>query len=352
MLRFVESFVAGARMSAAGSFVGRVGRRIRVVQLAVGAILLAAMVLATARNWSDVKETIASLSPIALVVSLLLALCGLFASVLTWRRSVRELGTRVSVHDASRIYLVGQLAKYIPGSVWAVALQMQLGKQAGLRRSRGFTAALVAIGVNCVTSLALGLLALSAVGDESGWAYLAILVSLPLGLVLVTPPLLTREIDVVLRLMRRPALERPVSWRGVAVASGWSLTTWLCYGLALYALVVSAGGDAGESLALCLGGVPLAMTAGFVIVVAPSGIAIREAVLVAALAPVLPASSALALALVLRVCFTAADALAAAAAVAKPRSMSRRLVARPATAVSRAGSRAIGLVLGSSRTTP
>jgi len=56
----------------------------------------------------------------------------------------------------------------------------------------------------------------------------------------------------------------------------------------------------------------LAMTLGFVVVVAPSGIGVREAVLVAALAPVLDTPEALAIALVARLLFTVADLIAAA----------------------------------------
>jgi uncharacterized membrane protein YbhN (UPF0104 family) len=57
------------------------------------------------------------------------------------------------------------------------------------------------------------------------------------------------------------------------------------------------------------------MTAGFIVIVAPSGIGVREAVIVAALAPVLNTSAALAVALVLRLLFTVADLVAAAATV-------------------------------------
>ena len=57
------------------------------------------------------------------------------------------------------------------------------------------------------------------------------------------------------------------------------------------------------------------MTIGFLVVVAPSGIGVREAVLVAALAPVLDPSSALGVALVLRVVFTLADLIAATVTV-------------------------------------
>jgi uncharacterized membrane protein YbhN (UPF0104 family) len=55
------------------------------------------------------------------------------------------------------------------------------------------------------------------------------------------------------------------------------------------------------------------MNAGLLVFVAPSGIGIREAVLVAALAPVLDHSDAFAVALVARVLFTVADLVAAIA---------------------------------------
>ena len=68
----------------------------------------------------------------------------------------------------------------------------------------------------------------------------------------------------------------------------------------------------------------LAITLGFVVVVAPSGIGVREAVLVATLAPVLDTSQALAIALVARLLFTVAD-LIAAAVVALIRNRTPRL---------------------------
>jgi len=59
----------------------------------------------------------------------------------------------------------------------------------------------------------------------------------------------------------------------------------------------------------------LAMTVGFIVVVAPSGIGIREAIIVAVLAPVLNGPEALAVALVARLLFTLADLVAAAVVV-------------------------------------
>ena len=62
-----------------------------------------------------------------------------------------------------------------------------------------------------------------------------------------------------------------------------------------------------------LGGVALAMTLGVLVVIVPSGIGVREAIIVGALSPVLSSSDALAVALVARLVFTLADLLAALA---------------------------------------
>jgi uncharacterized membrane protein YbhN (UPF0104 family) len=85
--------------------------------------------------------------------------------------------------------------------------------------------------------------------------------------------------------------------------------------LSVWILAVSVGASPPEALALCVAGTALAMTLGVLVVVAPSGLGVREAVLVAALSPVLSSSDALAVALVARLAFTVADLLAAVGAL-------------------------------------
>jgi uncharacterized membrane protein YbhN (UPF0104 family) len=66
-------------------------------------------------------------------------------------------------------------------------------------------------------------------------------------------------------------------------------------------------------LALSFGAYALAWSAGFVIVFFPGGIGPREAVLVAVLSPVMPAASALVVALASRMVMTIGDLLWAGA---------------------------------------
>ena len=286
-------------------------RLVAILRPLLGLLLFGFVVFAVVRSWPDVRATAERVGSVDLALALVLALAGLGASVLTWRVAAAELGASFRFGAASKVYLVGQLGKYLPGSVWALALQMELAARAGMPRSRAMVAAVVAIAVNVVTGLALGMVVVPGLVEETAVQTAAIVVALGGGALLLAPPVLTRLVKVGLRTLRRPSADVDLSWRSIATASGWSVSSWGCYGLSLYVLTVAVGAPAGESFLLCLGAMALAMTLGFLVVVAPSGIGVREGVTVATLAPVLPAAEALAVALLARVVFTVADLLAA-----------------------------------------
>jgi uncharacterized membrane protein YbhN (UPF0104 family) len=281
------------------------------LRLVVGVVILAVAAIAVIRSWDDVRGTLSLMSPLDIVGSELLVLVGLSLSVLTWRRALSEVGSVLEASTAARVYLLGQLGKYLPGSVWALFAQAELGHAVGVPRARGLTASVIAVAVNACTGVAMGVLLLPHVSDRV-WATWSLVLLVALCAVALAPPILTRLVDLGLRIVRRPQLERPMTWTGIGTAGCWSVASWLSYGLSVWVLAVAAGAPQGEALALCLAGVPLAMNIGLFVIVTPSGLGVREAVFVAALSPVLATPEALAVALVARFLFTIADLLAAA----------------------------------------
>jgi uncharacterized membrane protein YbhN (UPF0104 family) len=304
---------------------GAHGRVRYAAQIGVGVLLFGLVAYAVARDWQEVRDTVGRLSAGELALAELLAVCGLGTSVLVWRQSLAELGSGVRVLAAAKIYLVGQLGKYVPGSFWAFVIQMELAQRVGAPRPRALAASIVAFCINLVTGLGVGILVVPSYADGEWWRYFVVCAFTVVVAAALSPPILTRLIDFGLRMIRRPQLERPVNWHGILAGAAWSVAGWLLYGLSVWVVAVGAGAPAGESLLLCLGGTALAMNAGVLVFIAPSGIGVREAVLVAALSPVLDSGEALSVALVVRLVFTLADLIAAAAA------LPIRLRARPET---------------------
>jgi glycosyltransferase 2 family protein len=246
---------------------------------------------------------------------LLAVLVGLAASMLAWRALLADLGSALPVAVAARIFFVGQLGKYIPGSLWPVLAQMEMGKEAGVPRQCSATAITLPMLIYLGTGLLLGGAALPFASTEAA-RYRWVVALAPALLLVLHPRLLNPVVRRLTALARRPAPERELSGRGVLAAFGWSVVSWAAFGVQVQLLVLALGAPLGRSFPLAVGGFALAWSAGFLVVVAPAGIGAREAVLVALLAPVLDRAEATAASLVARLLMTAGDVVLAGAAVA------------------------------------
>ena len=142
-----------------------------------------------------------------------------------------------------------------------------------------------------------------------------------MALICAIPPVLSRLVDLFLRILGRAGLGHRLRLLGLLRVMGWSALAWTLFGVHFYLLGVGAGGGLTPSLLDCIGSFALAMTAGLLAVASPSGLGVREAVLVASLAPFGGVGTALGVALASRLILTVADVLAAGAAAWSARGM-------------------------------
>ena len=296
------------------------------------AAVLAALGLAVANRWDEVRPQLGQVSPAAVAGAFAYCLLGLLASMLAWRALLADLGSPLPVRAATRVLFLGQLAKYLPGSiVWAVIAQTELAHDHGVPRKRGASAGIVLNLVTLGVGLLVALLALPELlsDDAPHWLHWSPLL-VPIGLACLTPPVLTWTCGLVFRVLRRPPLDARFSWSGVGIAVLALLGTWLAYGLQITLLGWSLGADPAGLLLPATGAFAAAWCAGFLVVVVPTGAGTREAVLTLALASLLPGGSAAALtiAVLSRLLLTLADVAAALIGVALGRGT--RIVPGPA----------------------
>lgn len=175
-------------------------------------------------------------------------------------------------------FLVAQLGKYIPGGVWQIAGQVGFARKEGVSLGR----ASAAFPVHALSHVAAGgLLALGYVALGSGprrWVGLLGLLTLPL----LHRAWMLAAARVVARVSGREFRDDIVPpQRAVLEATGWSLATLLATGTAF--ALVAPGIDAPARAVVPAWGA--AWTVGFLMLVFPAGLGIREAALVAALGP-------------------------------------------------------------------
>ncbi len=232
---------------------------------------------------------------------------------MVWRTVLTDLGSQLPLAVSARIFYVGQLGKYLPGSVWPLVAQAELGRDYNVPRSRSATATLVALLLSVTSALLVVLVALPFAPGvvPSGFAW-ALLLRRPAAGPAAPGRARARGRTVGLRLFGRGPMERPTSLAGTALAIGWACGSWLLAGLQVWVLVVSLGGPATPRVAaLAIGGYALAWAVGFLVVVSPAGAGVREVALAAVLSTVLDRGSVLVVVLLSRVLFTVTDLAAA-----------------------------------------
>ncbi len=318
----------GARsVRSAGAAGAGIGARIdprwqRLIRLGFLALAVGLGGLAVLSRWEQVKASLGELGLGALGFSFAVAITGSAASMLVWRALLADLGSDLPVRPAAKVFFVGQLGKYVPGAIWPMVAQMELGRRLGLPRRRSAAAFVLTMLVVFASALFVASAALPLLGRDETAGYRWLLVLTPLIAGLLHPRVINRLLGLFFRLLRREPLERPLSGRGVIRAFGWALVAWACFGLHIAVLVTELDVPVARALPLAIGAFAIAWCAGPVVMIAPAGAGVRELALVALLAPVLDPAGALVVALASRLFLTVADVLlawlAALAAIRRP----------------------------------
>lgn len=245
----------------------------------------------------------------SLGLALLVTVLNILTSAAAWRSALADLGSRLGATATGHVFLVGQLGKYLPGSLWHVLAQVELAAEYGVARRRAASATVVHMAIVVTSAVLVGLATFAVVPGlvPGGYRWLGLGI-VPL-LVLLSPPVLNRVLDRVVRLARREPLEHSVSAWGAARTMLWALVSWLAIGAQTLVLVTGVGGvELGWRVAvLCVGAFSVAWVVGFVTFISPAGAGAREAALVLMLSGVLSPGRALLVAIVSRVLMSAAD---------------------------------------------
>ena len=309
-----------SRVGAGAPGTPRRTRRKRVLDvLRIGFLVLVLVAVGVAlwSNWEEVRGDLGRIGPVPLLAATALAMLSPFVTVLGWRVLLADLGSRLHIAPASGVFFVGQLGKYLPGSVWSVVVQTDMAHRLGVPRRRTAVVGLLTIALSALTGMILGLPALPVLltrGDAVvPWWSLVLIIGV-LG-VLLWPPVLNRGIRTMLRLLRRDPLEHDLTHAAVGLSSLWFASSWLVGGLSVWVMARNLApddADASRLLLVAVSGYLLAAGIGMFSIVVPAGVGVRDGVMILLLATSMSVSAATAVVVVARFLTVLADVVWAA----------------------------------------
>lgn len=285
----------------------RSGRGRRWLTRLVLLVVVAVAVHTVVRHRHELAQGLRTLDAWALAASLVPAVAAGFAGLLTWRVLMAELGAPLPLRAAARIFFLSQLGKYLPGPIWSVLGQMELGRAYRVPRRVSVTVGVLVLAVSVTGGVSLAVLLLPFAGPDALHRYWWAALLLPACYAALHPPVLGRALAFGLRLARREPLAALPSWPGLRRALVLQVVVWLLLGLQVWFLLVGLDAPPGRALAAAIGGYALAYSLGMLAVVVPAGAGVREAVLVVCLAGVVSVPEALLVALITRTVATVCD---------------------------------------------
>jgi glycosyltransferase 2 family protein len=301
------------------------GRWRTALRLAVAGLFLGVIVVVLAGQWRQARPLLGRLSVPVVLAAWVPVLGGIYASFRSWRAALADLGGSLPRAGAMRVFYLGQLGKYVPGTIWPAVTQMRLGRDYRVPPRASGAAFAVFMLVLVGTGLLVGLPVVPLLGRDAVDEYRWLVLVLPLFALALAPPVLNRAIAVALRAIGRPPLPAPLSLAGVLRVAGWALLSWLCYGVHAYLLARSLGVEGGGLLWLqCTGAFAAAFASGPLLLVVPAGAGVREAALLLLLGSTVTVPVAAVIAVCSRLLFIVGDLAWSAVAV-----LAARRVLRP-----------------------
>lgn len=305
----------------------------RLAQAVVLLLALGFLALLVRGQWASLTSHTWRLTPSWGV----LALAGLELTWLyevdVWRSILRGLGGTLPYHRAARAWFLSNILRYIPGNIWQYLGMAELAAQDGVPR----LVTLTSIVLHQVLSIAAGLAlaaayfaAFSGTGaaHRLGGDWLPrlrpLLWLVPLGLLLLQPRLLERFLNWALARLHRPAVQVTLTWRQIWLLLLRYLLVWLAMGLSFAALVRAITPVSWAEVPYLIATWAAAYVAGFLSLLTPSGLGVREGVMVLLLAAIVPVPVAAVIAIVARIWMVVGELLGAGGIVLFERWPTRR----------------------------
>jgi glycosyltransferase 2 family protein len=309
----------------------------RVGQWSVGLAIVTVAVVRLARNWEELRQQRLDweLRPAYLAAALLLTWAMYAVLIGVWRAVLRSWGAPIGGYTAARIWTISSLGKYLPGKVWAIAGMAVMAQRAGVPPWAATGAAVLLQALSIAAGAAVvGVTGLAPLESAYPWlrpALIVIALASGAGIALLLwRPFTDRLFRLAGVVPERVASPRPMTLLAAFAAN---LVAWVGYGGSLWLLARGVLPETALDLPVAIGAFTASYLAGFLALIAPGGLLVREGTLFLMLQGAVGPAAAAALAIASRIMLTFTEFGAAVPFVVRPGETTRVVNSRTGNSV-------------------
>ena len=281
------------------------------------------IVLLLQSQWDELRGQEWQLNWIWLFVSAIFLLASWSLEIQIWRHLLMLIGGRLAYWPAARIWFLSAIVRYIPGNIWQPLSMTLLCKRRGIAPEATLTSILLYQVLILLAAAPIAALYVSVTGnwgiftalvvDLAPWLVAAGLA--PVAIFIVRPSWLIDCVNWALARLNRKPLNADISRLDLVQLLGLTIADWLLWGVSFMALVFALTPYSTEEMAsLAVHLIPvysIAYAIGFVSLLTPSGLGVREGAFYVLLTPVMGGGAATVAALAMRLWTAVGELLAA-----------------------------------------
>lgn len=261
---------------------------LRSLQLAIAALVLWYAWRTLTAQWSGVREQLSRVDPDWrwIMLSGLIFLFTYAVLIETWRRMLRAWRSRLDFASATRIWSISNLGRYVPGKVWQIGAMAFMAER---EKVSGIAATGSAV-LNTIVNLATGFVVVAALGwplfelpfAGGKRAAIGLIVVATIGLAIL-PRALPWLLGSIERVAGRKFNVGPLPPSAIGISIVGNVIAWLLYGIAFAVFARGIIGESQGSLAGYIAVYALSYLVGYLVLLAPAGVGVREASMIALL---------------------------------------------------------------------
>ena len=252
-----------------------------ILKCIVAVIIVFFLARSVLLNWENIKGYDWSFNPGLMALSCLIFFAAYAILPWIWGKMLWYMGYRLSFSDAWHIYYIGNLGRYIPGKIWAVAGMAYMAEKAGISATAAGTAAVFAQAYSLLSSFVIFLIFLIFnVTYFSGYGLIWIVpVFFIMAVIFLFPHNLEHVLNYVMKKFGREPVRIGITPLAALKVIAFYFLSWVLFGAAFWVLISAFVGRGQVNLLFASGTWATAYAIGFLAFFVPGGLGVREGIL-------------------------------------------------------------------------
>ncbi|MBI2129661.1 flippase-like domain-containing protein [Candidatus Woesearchaeota archaeon] len=280
----------------------------KIIGIAVSVIILYFLIKTLYNNSNQLLAYRIYFNYFYLILSFIFLFFYLFLLVYGWKKILELLRVKLSYKSSLRIWFLSQLGRYAPGRIWYLLGRIYLCEKKKISKYTTFVSLVLELAMHVLSALFTALIFIPVMIKDNGLIkFLPVFLIIPIGLVLLYPRVFNLIINLGLKIFRKNPVEFRIKYSSLLLLLVFYIFLWIINGVGFYFLINSIYASPLSLILPLTGAFAVSWIIGFLSLITPSGLGIREGILTFLLGFYFPLPIAILIALISRLWIIAGE---------------------------------------------